>query len=110
MQEFVCDKGHHFTHVAKYTNYLPVTSDSQVSIFLNGKIQNDFIEVYVCPFCKSLNISVAPEENIEGVYVYELTTGEQHDLDALLKQGYKIVNRYSKQYHLEKPKVEAPKA
>lgn len=69
-------------------------------------------ETHVCPYCGSLDIEeYTPEplpqqvEEIANVYIYDLTTGPQTQLDKLLADGYKIVNRYSKQYHLEKPKT-----
>lgn len=83
------------------------------------------LEWRVCPYCQSKDIEeYTPEplpqtvEEIANVYIYDLTTGAQTALDQLLAQGYRIVNRYSKQYHLEKPKTapvdatptEAPKA
>ncbi len=68
------------------------------------------VETYVCPYCESLNLAEqepeAPvQEQPTNVYVYELTTGAQTELDKLLAQGYQIVSRFSKQYHLEKPKT-----
>jgi hypothetical protein len=66
-------------------------------------------ETHQCPYCGSLNIQEAKStvEDIANVYIYELTTGAQTELDKLLAQGYQIVSRFSKQYHLEKPKPEA---
>jgi hypothetical protein len=66
-------------------------------------------EYYCCPHCGSQDFDEAPaepvkQEEICNVYIYELTTGAQTELDKLLASGYKVVNRYSKQYHLEKPK------
>jgi len=70
------------------------------------------LEVHVCPYCGSIDIEeYTPEplaqtvEEIANVFIYDLTTGAQTQLDKLLADGYKIVNRYSKQYHLEKPKA-----
>ena len=42
---------------------------------------------------------------IEAVYIHDLTTGDQTNLTYLLSEGWVIVNRYAKQYHLEKPAV-----
>lgn len=65
-------------------------------------------ETHVCPYCGSLDIEEYTEQPTQtetaNVYVYELTSGAQTGLDNLLVAGYKIVARYSKQYHLEKPK------
>ena len=66
-------------------------------------------EMHLCPYCGSLDIEeyVLPSEpvaEVANVYIYDLTSGAQTELDGLLAQGYRIVNRYSKQYHLEKPK------
>ena len=61
-----------------------------------------------CPYCFSKRIvEMAKEEkaDVESVYIYELGLGHQTVLNDLLSQGYKIVNRYAKQYHLEKPKL-----
>lgn len=68
------------------------------------------IDISVCPFCESKEYSefVEPAEDVESVHIYDLTTGPQTELNSLLAQGYKIVNRYSKQYHLEKPKTKNP--
>jgi hypothetical protein len=70
------------------------------------------VEVHVCPYCNSSDIeeyTPAPlpqtVEEIANVFIYDLTTGAQTQLDRLLADGYKIVNRYSKQYHLEKTKA-----
>ena len=65
------------------------------------------IEKQVCPFCYEPDIAVQEEplqqEKIGNVYVYELTTGPQTELDKLLADGYVPMNRTSKQYVLEKP-------
>ena len=65
------------------------------------------IEKSVCPFCYEPDIAVQEEplqqEKIGNVYVYELTTGPQTELDKLLADGYVPMNRTSKQYVLEKP-------
>lgn len=69
----------------------------------------NFEEIQVCPYCRSPDfteyIEPAPiQEEIANVYVYDLGSGAQPELDKLLAEGYRIVNRFSKQYHLEKPK------
>jgi hypothetical protein len=74
-----------------------------------GKEGDFSLEWHVCPYCQSLDFTEymeppTPQPDVEAVYVYELTTGPQVELDKLLAEGYKIANRYSKQYHLEKPK------
>jgi hypothetical protein len=71
------------------------------------------LESYVCPFCQSKEytefiepVTVTPPKQVSNVFIYELTTtGAQPNLDAMLADGYEIVNRFSKQYHLEKPKL-----
>jgi len=89
---------------------------AKLVVGLNQAIQ-DHTEVHACPYCHSIDIEeyVAPPlpqtvEEVANVYIYDLTTGAQSQLDQLLEQGYKIVNRYSKQYHLEKPKPVEVKA
>jgi hypothetical protein len=90
-----------------------VTADRTVALIDEpDKESQGTIEYKVCPYCASRDIEeVTPEptvptvEEIGNVYVYDLTSGPQKELDQLLADGYKIVNRYSKQYHLEKPKV-----
>jgi len=84
----------------------PLTEKSGTVILQTMAVQGDMIETHVCPYCQSLNIqeTTAPTQGIANVYIYELTTGAQTELDKLLAAGYQIVNRYSKQYHLEKPK------
>ena len=96
--KFQCDKGHIFLFPAIQHNGL------------NGSL-DIWTETKVCPFCNPINAEIsefiepAPaQEAVSNVYVYDLTSGAQTELDKLLGQGYKIVNRYSKQYHLEKPK------
>jgi hypothetical protein len=69
-------------------------------------------ETSVCPHYQSVNYEEAQlqplaQPQIESVYIYDLTSGKQEALDKLLSEGYVIVNRFSKQYHLEKPKKEA---
>jgi hypothetical protein len=98
-----------FHHAAKQVlnqfTTLKATDDLPAEVVLTESVEH-----YVCPFCKELTFTEfieptpAPEE-VANVYVYELTSGAQTALDALLAQGYVIVNRYSKQYHLEKPKL-----
>lgn len=80
-----------FIHTAQLTNY--------------GK-DHELIETNVCPFCQSKEYEEVKEADtaVQNVYIYELGTGPQTALDALLADGYVIVNRYSKQYHLEKSK------
>lgn len=65
------------------------------------------IETYVCPFCQSPNIAEqepeAPvQEQPSNVFVYDLKSGANPELDLLLQDGWKIVSRYAKQYMLEK--------
>ncbi len=110
--KYICDKGHSFNFPAKQTrnHYDPWPEIEQNGLTKYGNFIESFTETHVCPFCSSLNLSEAPEPaepQTEAVYVYDLTTGAQTELAGLLAQGYIIKNRYLKQYHLEKPKVEA---
>jgi hypothetical protein len=72
------------------------------------------MEYSACPFCRSkeytefIEPTPTPEE-ISNVYIYDLSSGPQQALDMLLAQGYKIQQRYAKQYFLEKPKVASAK-
>lgn len=96
MTNYKCKKGHIFSHLSKLTTRLPTDSLGE----------RDFLETYVCPFCQTKEFEEVKEADpaVQNVYIYELGTGPQTALDALLADGYVIVNRYSKQYHLEKPK------
>ena len=99
--QFICDQGHKFIYPAKAT-------------FQRAAIPNPITyEVMICPICDENNekfsefIEVA--DTVESVYIYELTSGPQTELNKLLADGYTIVNRYAKAYHLEKPKATQPK-
>lgn len=83
-----------FLHPAKLVITNPTTDKNVIDVF----------EVSTCPHCKSIEYTEAPpaESQVESVYIYELTTGSQTELNGLLAQGYVIVNRYAKVYHLEK--------
>jgi hypothetical protein len=98
MTKYKCDKGHEFL--------FPETAHVGLS-------ENEWTEFTICPDCDDYNrnISEVPDsaQAIGNVYVYELTTGAQTELDKLLADGYLIVNRYAKAYHLEKPKTEQRK-
>lgn len=133
MPTYQCMKGHKFIHPAKTTiQALPqeqldlikglieeAANDTDslspeitqlIGLFkvLTKVMGEGTFEKHVCPECRTHNYSeyVESQSNIESVYVHELSTGKQTELDMLLADGYKIVNRYSKQYHLEKPKAE----
>ena len=99
-----------FHYAAKLTSTLSASEETAKVAEAQGLPLFDSIEVLVCPFCKSKEYTEfvdpvpAPEE-IANVYIYELSSGPQTVLDGLLAQGYKIVNRYAKAYHLEKPKA-----
>jgi hypothetical protein len=90
-----------FLHLAKQTlTYKPANSADYPIV----------LEKYCCPYCKSPDYDEEPTEpvkqqEVSNVYVYDLTGGAQIQLDKLLADGYVIVNRFSKQYHLEKPKT-----
>ena len=77
---------------------------------LEGQEQLALIETHVCPYCRSLDFSEFVESAIDtaNVYIYDLSSGPQTTLDGLLAQGYRIVSRYAKAYHLEKPKEAKP--
>ena len=95
MAKYQCDKGHVFL--------FPATQHMGSEF--------TWVESKECPRCQSEAISefVEPEADIEAVYIHDLTSGDQVILSTLLAEGWKIVNRYAKQYHLEKPKaVESP--
>jgi hypothetical protein len=94
--QFQCDSEHKFHYPSKLT-------------IITGE-QYDSLESSVCPFCQSKTFTEYVEpvevEQVENVYVYELGSGPQTVLDGLLAQGYRIVNRYAKAYHLEKPTIQ----
>ena len=65
------------------------------------------LETHVCPFCLKKDFDellpeAKPEQRVVAVWVHDLTTKEQTDLNGLLQQGYEVVGRYAKQYILEK--------
>ncbi len=64
------------------------------------------LEVSVCPFCEGNDFVVQEEptanEDVEGVYVADLVSGENLLLKQLLGSGWTIKGRYAKQYILEK--------
>lgn len=107
-----------FQHAARLTNYGFNFNDAanikQPVPYMHPAdfVTTAHLETYVCPYCGSRDIEeYTPEplpqtvEEIGNVYIYDLTSGAQTGLDKLLAEGYKIVNRYSKQYHLERPKA-----
>ena len=103
--QYQCDKEHIFIHPAKIsdlTTGIVNTDGALTRTITNQKI----LEYHVCPFCMSLNLKeyVEPTTEVQNVYIYDLTSGAQTKLDELLAEGYVIVNRYAKAYHLEKPK------
>lgn len=66
------------------------------------------VETYVCPSCHSNKLTEtkpADADAVEAVYVANLTTGPQIEIDNLIAQGWVITGRFSKQYILEKPKA-----
>ena len=106
-----CKKLFHYTAKKTELFYSEKTQGIQqlgtVSIFEPVVLSQK--ETSVCPYCGNLDfteyIEPAPiQEAVSNVYVYDLTSGAQTALDALLAQGYKIQQRYAKQYFLEKPK------
>src|SRR3989304_8520301 len=71
---------------------------------LNSIVADGQFEITVCPFCQSRTYTEAPEPEakVTNVYVHDLTSGPQGTLDNLLAEGYVIVSRFAKQYHLER--------
>jgi hypothetical protein len=91
---YVCDKGHIFLHSAKLTT----------TTLLTNTEKSESVEIQICPYCHSLDISEAPEDTPQNTLVIELTVGPQIAIDKAVAEGYKIVNRYAGKYVLEKPK------
>ena len=106
----------HFIHTSKRTTpaaYLNLFKDQNLESFQKTE-EIGTIETYVCPFCFSKEyIEYTEPETTESpinVLVIDLTSGPQIAIDRALADGYKIVNRYAKQYVLEKTvKSEATK-
>jgi hypothetical protein len=96
MQQFKCGKGHVFL--------FPTTAHTGL-----GAGDVNWIESKQCPECGSIHFTEYTEPiipaTVESVYIYDLTSGPQTELNGLLAQGYVIINRYAKTYSLEKPKV-----
>jgi hypothetical protein len=90
--KYQCDKGHTFM--------FPIIS--------HVGTETCWVESHQCPYCKEANFNITeytePTQDVSNVYIFDLTSGPQTALDDLLAQGYKIVNRYAKAYHLEKCK------
>lgn len=96
MTNYRCEKCNQtFQHPAKRLEY-----DNEKDIM----VMHPHTEYQVCPYCLSKNYSETVEAQPEKVYVYDLTSGPQTELNKLLAEGYIVVARYSKQYHLEKLK------
>ena len=112
-----CSAGHKFLYPRTVTEHTmkPVYSVDSLKGTCEPLVDWCEVQTKRCPVegCGSLSLSEVVEEPVKeavsNVYVYELTSGSQTELDKLLASGYKIVNRYSKQYHLEKV-AEAAKA
>jgi hypothetical protein len=122
--QFICDSGHKFHYPAKLTinnrydlydalgSKLYNVPEGQTAGFAMPlkQVPSEILETDVCPFCQSKTFTEYVEpvevEQVENVYVYELGSGPQTVLDGLLAQGYRIVNRYAKAYHLEKPTMQ----
>jgi hypothetical protein len=102
--QFQCGKCKELFHYPAKT-LKPIDPQSGSLSFISN-----VIETHVCPFCQSKTFTEYVEpvevEQVENVYVYELGSGPQTVLDGLLAQGYRIVNRYAKAYHLEKPTMQ----
>jgi hypothetical protein len=91
---YVCGKNHTFIHPAKQTEYT----------YKDGAV-DCHIEYQVCPICKSALLREVEEPQPTEVYIYDLTSGPQTELNGLLAQGYVVKSVYAKQYHLWKPKA-----
>jgi hypothetical protein len=107
MPQFICDQGHKFHYPAKQIRTLRsgYAQDSSKEEMKESFFDRT-IEKSVCPECNSIHFTeyVEPSNKVQNVYVYDLTSGPQTTLDALLAQDYDIVARYAKAYHLEKKK------
>lgn len=110
--KYICKSNHIFSHLANRTEYdfnqIPYIMAQNIKFIHPGdSVVVAKTEIPVCPICGNLEYSEYTEtvEDVESVYIYDLTSGPQTELNGLLAQGYKILNRYSKQYHLEKPKA-----
>lgn len=98
--KYKCSKGHvfllpmivHATQEGSDQVWIEYKACPECAFEYNYKIE-EFVEPLPVPI----------QEAISNVYIHDLTSGAQTALDALLAQGYRIVNRFSKQYHLEKP-------
>ena len=97
MTKYKCDKEHIFSELGKLNWSINDTQNAEISC---------------CPKCLldskiNLEYEAIPESlgAVSNVFIYDLTSGAQTELDKMLAEGYVIVNRYSKQYHIEKPKI-----
>jgi len=104
--KFVCDQGHQFLHPAKRTSHLLHWETHKHEFGDTPDTRPVEVESSVCPECQSIHYTESPEiePQVQNVYIYDLTSGAQTELDGLLAQGYKITAKYAKQYHLEKLK------
>ena len=122
--QYKCDKGHTFIYPAKrITPLFPTELIANLDLLLSA-VPNDpelkpiadtftqmrkvvsegSFETMVCPVadCHSLTFTLVEEQKpVEAVYVCNLTTGIQGELNTLLKDGWEITGRYAKQYILE---------
>ena len=99
MTSYICENLHVFVHPAKKTERHWVHEQKDIATSMGTEF-----ETRVCPECRAIHYTEnpQPEQQTTNVYIYDLTTGPQAELDGLLAQGYRIVARYAKQYHLEK--------
>ena len=105
--KYTCENKHEFLHPAKKTVFTPPVFQLNQSTDATLKpVTSETIEISVCPQCQSIHYTESPElePQVQNVYIYDLTSGPQTELDGLLAQGYRIVARYSKTYTLEKLK------
>lgn len=75
-------------------------NDQATVVMGNLAVQGDTFETHVCPYCKSLDISEAPDRQPIEVQV----TGDWAQVNKLLTEGWQIKNTYAKEYHLWKCK------
>ena len=111
--EFVCEKGHRFVYPAKQSE---ATTRTVIPSLEEQNRQETIVKVIAkethrCPYCDSLDLSVVEDEQpTVGVYVADLHTGVNTEIDDLLAKGWVITGRYAKQYVLELKEAPKPEA
>lgn len=103
MNSYVCEKGHIFIFPAKIVKViLPQLESGQMTSFVPELEPK--IEIHACPYCQSLDLSevIEPQEDITSVKSVPL-----EDVDAWLKEGYKVRELYAKTATLVKLEAQA---